>query len=127
MINKIFSKDNSLFKYARKLNQKANFRKKEKKFIVEGQKEIDLCIKSNFKIDMIFISNKKKYTKIDKLNIKTHEIDDYLVKKIIYRESEGIFAIVNYKFFDIEKKPQKIKKIDDSVETLKNYIKEKSI
>ena len=31
------------------------------------------------------------------------------------------------KFFDIEKKPQKIKKIDDSVETLKNYIKEKSI
>ena len=31
------------------------------------------------------------------------------------------------KFFDIEKKPQKTKKIDDSVETLKNYIKEKSI
>ena len=103
MINKISSKDNSLFKYAKKLKQKANFRKKEKKFIVEGQKEIDLCIKSNFKIDMIFISNKKKYTKIDKLNIKTHEIDDYLVKKIIYRESEGIFAIVNYKYFDIEK------------------------
>ena len=44
MINKISSKDNSLFKYARKLNQKANFRKKEKKFIVEGQKEIELCL-----------------------------------------------------------------------------------
>ena len=60
MINKISSKDNSLFKYAWKLNQKANFRKKEKKFIVEGQKEIELCLKSNFIIDMIFISNKKR-------------------------------------------------------------------
>ena len=27
-----------------------------------------------------------------------------LIKKIIYRESEGVFAIVNYKYFDIEKK-----------------------
>ena len=103
MINKISSRDNSLFKYARKLNQKANFRKKEKKFIVEGQKEIELCLKSNFIIDMIFISNKKKSKKIDKPNIQIYEMDDNLIKKIIYRESEGVFAIVNYKYFDIEK------------------------
>ena len=58
MINKISSKDNSLFKYAWKLNQKANFRKKEKKFTVEGQKEIELCLKSNFCLLQSTIYNK---------------------------------------------------------------------
>ena len=45
MINKISSKDNTTFKYVKKLFDKSSFRKKEKKFIVEGTREIDLCSK----------------------------------------------------------------------------------
>ena len=42
-------------------------------------------------------------------------------------ESIGKIPHTPEKFFDIEKKPQKIKKIDANVEVLKNYIKKKSI
>ena len=42
-------------------------------------------------------------------------------------ESIGKFPQIPKKFFDIEAKPQKVKKIDANVEILKNYIKEKSI
>lgn len=42
-------------------------------------------------------------------------------------ESIGKFPQIPKKFFDIEGKPQKVKKIDANVEILKNYIKEKSI
>ena len=53
MINKISSKESSLFKYAKKLISKSNFRKREKKFIVEGFREIQHCKNSNFTIDQI--------------------------------------------------------------------------
>ena len=96
MINKISSKDNTTFKYLKKLFDKSSFRKKEKKFIVEGTREIDLCYKSKFEIECIFISDKKNQS-LNYLNIETIVITEELIKKIIYRESEGIFAIVKEK------------------------------
>ena len=96
MINKISSKDNTTFKYVKKLFDKSSFRKKEKKFIVEGSREIDLCFKSKFEIECIFISDKKNQ-KFNYSNIETIVISQDLIKKIIYRESEGIFAIVKEK------------------------------
>ena len=59
MINKISSKESSLFKYAKKLISKSNFRKREKKFIVEGFREIQHCKNSNFTIDQIFVLEDK--------------------------------------------------------------------
>ena len=96
MINKISSKDNTKFKYVKKLFDKSSFRKKEKKFIVEGTREIDLCFKSKFEIECIFISDKKNQ-KFNYSNIETIVISQDLIKKIVYRESEGVFAIVNEK------------------------------
>ena len=103
MANIISSKDSNLFKYARKLYQKANFRKKERKFVVEGLKEIEYCIKSNFIIDSIFMSHNKNYDNIKILNKKIYVVDEKLINKIVYRQSEGIFAILNKKDFKIFK------------------------
>ena len=104
MINKISSKESSLFKYAKKLVSKSNFRKKEKKFIVEGLREIQYCKNSNFIIDQIFVVQDK----LQNINIpgtKINLISRELIEQIIYRENEGIFAIVHYnlsKIFDLK-------------------------
>jgi len=96
MINKISSKESSLFKYAKKLISKSNFRKREKKFIVEGFREIQHCKNSNFTIDQIFVL-KDKLQSLSIKDLKINLITRELIEQIIYRESEGIFAIVNYK------------------------------
>ena len=104
MINKISSKESSLFKYAKKLVSKSNFRKKEKKFIVEGLREIQYCKNSNFIIDQIFVVQ-DKLQNINIPNTKINLISRELIEKIIYRENEGIFAIVHYnlsKIFDLK-------------------------
>ena len=80
MINKISSKDNTTFKYVKKLFDKSSFRKKEKKFIVEGTREIDLCIKSKFEIECIFISDKKSQN-LNYSNIEKILITENLIKK----------------------------------------------
>ena len=82
MIIKISSKDNPSFKYAKKLSDKSSFRKKEEKFIVEGVREIDLCLKSNFTIESIFTSGDNQ-NKFSDTGIKTYEITQDLLKKII--------------------------------------------
>ena len=102
MIIKISSKDNPSFKYAKKLFDKSSFRKKEEKFIVEGVREIDLCLKSNFTIESIFTSGYNQ-NKFSDTGLKTYEINQDLIKKIIYRETtEGVFAIVNHKKQDLK-------------------------
>ena len=77
MINKISSKESSLFKYAKKLISKSNFRKREKKFIVEGFREIQHCKNSNFTIDQIFVLEDK----LQSLSIKDLKIDYTPVNK----------------------------------------------
>ena len=102
MIIKISSKDNPSFKYAKKLFDKSSFRKKEEKFIVEGVREVDSCLKSNFNIESIFISddNQNKFSNTD---IKIYRITQDLIKKIIYRETtESVFAVVNHKKQDLK-------------------------
>ena len=90
MINKISSKDNTTFKYIKKLLDKSSFRKKEKKFIVEGTREIDLCYKSKFDIEYIFISDKKSQ-KFNYSNIETILITEDLIKKIIDETKDASF------------------------------------
>ena len=47
----ISSKNNETYKFLVKVSKKSNVRKKNQKFIVEGLKEINLCINSNYEID----------------------------------------------------------------------------
>ena len=96
MSNKISSKDNPSFKYLKKLSDKSSFRKREEKFLVEGLNEISLCMKSNYDIEVIYISTKKNIN-IFPSDIKINFINEDLLDKITYRKTEGIIAIVKIK------------------------------
>ena len=96
MSNKISSKDNPSFKYLKKLSDKSSFRKREEKFLVEGLNEISLCMKSNYDIEVIYISTKKNIN-IFPSDIKINFINEDLLEKITYRKTEGVIAIVKIK------------------------------
>ena len=74
--------------------------------------------------DGIFVARKNLKSKIPMVCLET---------ALPIKFSETVFESIGKipqtpkKFFDIERKPQKVKKIDANVEILKNYIKENSI
>ena len=101
----ITSKNNQIFKFLVRISKKSNIRKKTDNFLVEGKKEVDLCIKSNYVIKSLFATEKKI------LNQSYNDIicdDRFVVSKdlmetITYRSSSKIVAIVKRKKFDITK------------------------
>ena len=93
----ISSKNNSKVKYLKKIRSSNSFRKKEKKFYVEGLKELMLCIESGFCIDSIYCSPKSK--KILETNFieADYIIDDIIISQILMRETEGVFGVFDEK------------------------------
>ena len=93
----ISSKNNIKIKHLKKLRSSNSFRKKEKKFYVEGLKELMLCIESGFIVDSIYCSsNMNEILDINSLKA-DYIIDNKIMSQIIMRESEGIFGIFNEK------------------------------
>ena len=99
---KIISSINNIkIKHLKKLRSSNSFRKKEKKFYVEGLKELMLCIKSGFIVDSIYCSsNMNEILDINSLKA-DYIIDNKIMSQIIMRESEGIFGIFNEKVNEI--------------------------
>ena len=101
----ISSKNNETYKFLVKVSKKSNVRKKNQKFIVEGLKEINLCINSNYEIDSFFTSNKNFdfkniiYNNCEKKFLLTKD----LIETVTYRSTSQIIAIVKRKEFDITK------------------------
>ena len=101
----ISSKNNETYKFLVKVSKKSNVRKKNQKFIVEGLKEINLCINSSYEIDSFFTSNKN----FDFKNIifnnceKKFLLTKDLMETVTYRSTSQIIAIVKRKEFDITK------------------------
>ncbi len=93
----ISSINNHKIKYLKKLRSNNSFRKKERKFYVEGLKEIILCIDSGFIIDSIYCSSKfNGMLETNSLKV-DYVIDNKIMSQIIMRETEGIFGIFNNK------------------------------
>ena len=99
---KIISSTNNIkIKHLKKLRSSNSFRKKEKKFYVEGLKELMLCIESGFIVDSIYCSsNMNEILDINSLKA-DYIIDNKIMSQIIMRESEGIFGIFNEKVNEI--------------------------
>ena len=93
----ISSKNNPKIKYLKKIRSSNSFRKKERKFYVEGLKELMLCIESGFCIDSIYCSPKSK--KILETNFieADYIIDDIIISQILMRETEGVFGVFDEK------------------------------
>ncbi|MBH43746.1 MAG: hypothetical protein CMP25_03025 [Rickettsiales bacterium] len=93
----ISSKNNSKIKYVKKLRSSNSFRKKERKFYVEGLKELIQCIKSGFCIDSIYCSPRSNKILEKNSIIADYIIDDKIVSQIVVRETEGVFGIFDEK------------------------------
>ncbi len=106
-MNIIESFENSKFKLAVSLKQN-KFRKKHKKFLVEGLRNVELAISNDNIVSYIFIDELKikesKYYKInDSLENKVHIISSKLMESLSDTITcQGIVAICNMKSYTIE-------------------------
>ena len=93
----ISSLKNIKIKYLKKLRSSNSFRKKERKFFVEGLKELMLCIESGFIVDSIYCSSNMNGI-LERNSLKAdYLIDSKIMSQIIMRNSEGIFGVFNEK------------------------------
>ncbi|GAB1309123.1 RNA methyltransferase [Urechidicola sp. KH5] len=102
MLKTISSVKNPLIKEVIGLQEKSRNRKKQNRFIIEGQRELSLAISGNYKIEQLLIDTSITSTNlINELAIeieKCIEISHEIFKKIAYRNStEGVIAIVRCK------------------------------
>ena len=93
----ISSKNNPKIKYLKKIRSSNSFRKKERKFYVEGLKELMLCIESGFYIDSIYCSPKSKKILENNFIEADYIIDDIIISQILMRQTEGVFGIFDEK------------------------------
>ena len=108
MIKKISSATNSEIKNYSRLLKKSKARKESNVFLIEGIRELDIAIKSNYSIKKImFNPNLISFDKVEKyLNSNTEciELNDKVYEKISYRSTtEGIIAIANKKNHELNK------------------------
>lgn len=108
MVNKqISSTQNTLIKQIILLKEKSRERKKNKLFIIEGVREIDLAIKGHYIIETVLFYPELISESIVRSNINQDinliEISKEVYQKIAYRETtEGIIAIAKSKTNSIE-------------------------
>ena len=96
MSKRITSASNKEIKYLNKLLIKSSFRKKERKFVVEGKREIIMAVENGFKILKLYYN--PNIIDVNKFSIEIDcdiiELSDYVYSKISYRKStEGLIAV----------------------------------
>ena len=104
-MEKINSIQNDKIKELVKLKSKAKFRNREKKFLVEGKREIELALQSGFTTEKIFwcdnIINEKDFSKWilkHSKSLKIIKVSKIVYEKITFRKnSEGVLALVKQK------------------------------
>ncbi len=101
MQNQITSFQNSKIKFLNQLKEKSRVRRKEKRFVIEGQREISLAIQGGFTITQLYYcSSILTYQQVlailnaDHESIEIFEITTEIYTKLAYRTTtEGVIAI----------------------------------
>lgn len=102
----ITSLQNPLVKEILLLQEKSRYRKKTLRFVVEGRREISLAIKSHYEIEMVVYQQdtiSEDFFKTISFEVKPlmQEVSREVFKKIAYRESESVLAILKAKNHDL--------------------------
>lgn len=108
-MKQITSTQNQLIKEIYQLQEKSKIRKKTQRFVIEGVREIEIALKSNYEIvqllvcfDLFDMQVLDQLTKKLSPNTETIELSKEVYQKIAYREStEGIIAIAQTKIHDL--------------------------
>ena len=104
-MKKITSRHNPLIKYILSLQEKSSVRKKDKKFIVEGKREVRLALEGGYKLhtlvfnpDITLIDELEKLIRKYNFDGEIIEVNSEVYSRIAYREkTEGIIGIGMWK------------------------------
>ncbi len=105
IMKRIISIQNPTIKNILKLQEKSRERKKQGVFIIEGRREIDIAIKSSYKLlSVLFLPKKNLAEYINTFqDIEMIELSKEVYQKIAYRETtEGIIAVAAAKKNSLE-------------------------
>ena len=125
MQEKITSLQNSRIKFLSSLQEKSRIRKKERKFLVEGLREISLAIKGGFQLSEIYfcddIISLEDLKDNNLLSYNPTTISKEVYQKLAYRSStEGVLAVFqskDLKIYDLNiSKPDPLILIAQSIE-----------
>lgn len=101
----IESKNNDIFKNIKRLLLKPKNRKNSKRFVVEGLKEIMLCLDCNYNLIELFVCSEIHNKKHDDLYVKykTTNLSENLYRELSYKEKgDGFLAIFRSKEFNLD-------------------------
>ena len=105
----IESKNNAIFKKIKKLLSKTKSRKDTRSFLVEGIKEIKICLKAKYNFIEIFICSEIlskedfEFLKKNSTNICITDLSKNLYDQLSYKEKgEGLLALIKSKDFELD-------------------------
>lgn len=95
---------NPLIKTVLRLKEKSRERKKSERFIIEGQRELEMALKGGYEIETLFICADISNAEVQvKANTNTVHLTPKVYEKIAHRGStEGVMAIAKTKTLDLE-------------------------
>ena len=106
MLKTITSTQNKEVKWLLQLQEKSRNRRKERLFVVEGQREIELALKGLFKpVNLYFVAELIAYEKVVEIARSSQaepaeiiEINDEVYSKLAYRSgTEGLIGVFRSK------------------------------
>ena len=102
----ITSNQNPKIKYLNKLYAKASFRKSEGLFIVEGEREVQRAIKSEYQLESIFYCPEVGHTQNPGIQVDSEKITyigQSIFENLAYREfSDGVIALFKSQIHRLE-------------------------
>lgn len=107
-MKRIESVQNPLVKNIVQLLEKSKVRKQQKRFVVEGLREVSLCYSGGYEIEQLLfcpdlISLDTIYSNFDGLDSEVIEISKEIYQKLAYRDTtEGILALAKQKSQDLK-------------------------